>query len=1010
MCFVETLSIWLATAIIHRQLMQLALALARQQTRRDMRARFLSRTPVLVAALALCFASGAAAQEPAAAPDSEPADSSGASVGGISPASAVIITPNDIMGFENSGGWGVTTNSVVSDFSVQSTTIRTQGEAAYAVNNPPSLFKLISRPVAYMASALSGIGNSGALLQLDVEIPCGSKSSNGEQAGTCESESAGWIEGYVSSKSRGLNSVSLGKVSFSKYRAGIYNTIGFTVPESVSSILDHAEFNDLVFNFDVSTPNAIKGAYLFDNLRVHSVELVQKPNGGAPPAGYGGSVDVTVTGNKPVKQSFSLDPVQIPSGLHLKTGTAGKTTVQLEAGVDSHTNFTCTYDADSSDKSGQSYKLTSCTGQNQAGDLISSNWVSVAIEGGEASQQLYAQLVLSPLGDQTGTNLLPAMPTFWGSAESCSPSPVAGKVVTESSSCSSQTAQANKIVTNYFNEVKSANPTPGWIVAPVPDSAKRSADGTPTNFVTDAKTSAAPEDSSDDVTFNTGGDLNPGGSFDAYWKLSGDLTPTAVSGTDENLTQFDAAFTAHGVLFGSDIDVVDAKLTADTDSGETTPAYKPATSSGTLGFYVLGEEIPSNGLTFTPSQGFNVDPSWSQEYDLPPIQIWIFDITLGALVDANLKAEGSASLSGADLSVTPSASLGAHISGGVDLGLVKGDVDAKVNLITLSTPITAQAKWVIDNDPGICADTLDGSLTGDLDVSSGGGQVDLEATFGDCPLCYTDSYTLFKWGALESKSYTLFNDSISTQLFGLPASMCKYPITVKIASPSSGASLSASLPQTLAGAAKPNESTLPYTATYNWTFTPGANAGHYTINAGANTANPTVTFDPPTSGNSSTWTIGLTATTTVRSAGGAVITETASATPVTITVTNLSPGDHIFVSSANNGPATVLPNSRGVLNVGNVPGTITFSGIVADATGTPNTTFTVAPCTWRTLPLECAATAPSTTLTTVGANTSTPYAAWTGFQGGSYLVNMTTTIGTSVFSNTSAVIYGTVLF
>src|SRR5580698_6246072 len=211
MSFVKTLSIWLATAIIDSQLMQLALALARWRSRPDLGARFLLNTAALVVALALFFASGAAAQEPGAAPDSESADSIGAPSGGISPASVAKITPNAIMGFENSGGWGVTTNSVVSDFSVQSTTIRTQGVAAYAVNNPPSLFQLISRPVASTASALAGIGHSGALLQLDVEIPCGSKT------GTCESESAGSIQGYVSSKSLGLQNVSLGNVSFSKY-------------------------------------------------------------------------------------------------------------------------------------------------------------------------------------------------------------------------------------------------------------------------------------------------------------------------------------------------------------------------------------------------------------------------------------------------------------------------------------------------------------------------------------------------------------------------------------------------------------------------------------------------------------------------------------------------------------------------------------------------------------------------------------------------------------------------
>lgn len=733
MNFAQSLSVCLATTIVVYQLKQHALVLARQRTKRCASEGSLLRTGVATIAMVFMFVTNAPAQEPGADSGPPSPQNSDASASNVSPAEAVTITSNDVMGFEKLGTWGVTTNTVGAGFSVQSTSIRTQGSAAYVVNNPPpSLIKLISRPVASSASALAGIGNKGALLQLDVEIPC-------------ISEADGWVEGFVSSKSLGLQKVSVGKVSFGKYRAGIYNTMGFTIPESVSSVLGDAKFDDLVFEFDVSTPHAIDGAYRFDNLRVHSVELVQKPDGVAPPAGYGGSVDVTVTGNKPVKQSFSLDPMQIPSGLHLKTGIAGTTSVKLEAGVDSYTAITCSYTPDNSDKSGQSYEFKSCSGQFQPGDLISSNWVSLAIESGEASQQLYAQLALKPLGDLTGADLLPAMPTFWGTADSCSPSPVAGKVVTRSSSCSSQTAQANSIVTNYFNQVKDANPEPGWIVAPVPESATRSGDGTPTNLLTGAKTAAAPADSSNNIPFDTGGDVNPGGSFDAYWKLSGTLDPTAVTGTNENLTHFDAAFTAHGVLFGNDVDVVDAKVTADSDSGETAPSYKPATSSGTLGFYVFGEEIPSGGITFTPSTGFSVDPSWSQEYDLPPIQIWIFDITLGALVDADLKAEGSASLSGVDLSVTPSASLGAHINGGVDLDIVQGEVDAKVNLITLSTPVSAQAKWVINDDPSICAATLDGSLSGDLNVSSGGGQVDLDATFGLCPLCYTDSYTLFKW-------------------------------------------------------------------------------------------------------------------------------------------------------------------------------------------------------------------------------------------------------------------------
>lgn len=1000
----QTLALWLTASQTFFRRMKLALALARQQiTRKVILAPTQLRAGAGILVAALCLVTCASAQE-AASDTGADADATRPS-----PSEEVIITPNMIMGFEYLGTWSVSTNTMVPGFSVQPTTNRTQGYEAYQVNGAPPLFKLVSRPVASTATTLAGIGNSGAILQLDVNAPSKPEVSTKENSGSCEAGNAGWIEGFVSSKSLGLSNVSLGKVSLSKYRACIYNTIGFTVPESVSSAIGKKEFNDLIFEFEVSSPSGIAGAYLFDNLRVHSVELVQTPKGIAPPAGYGGSVDLTVSGNKPVKQTFTLDPIQIPAGLHLKKGVAGTTMLQLEGGVDSNTAFTCTYIADTSDKSGQSYKLHSCTGAYVAGDLVNSNWVSLLIEGGLASQQVYAQLALRPLGDLTGSALLPAMPTFWGNADTCSPAPVAGKVVTSSTSCASQTKQANQIVTEYFNQVNGAHPSPSWVVAPVPDSATRHADGAPTTHSTE-KPAAVPDDTESDLTFGTGGDLNPGGSFDAYWKLSGDLDPSAVSGTDENLTHFDAAFTAHGVLFGDDIDLVDAKLTADTDSGETTPAYKPATSSGTLGFYVLGEEIPSGGLSFSPSTGFSIDPSWNQEYDLPPIQIWIFDITLGALVDADLKASGSAALSGADLSIVPSASLGAHISGGINIGIAEGNVDAKVNLITLSTPVTAQAKWVLNDDPGICAATLNGSLNGDLEVSSGGGQVDLDATFGYCPFCYTDSWTLFKWGALASKSWTLFSDTLDTQLFGLPASMCKYSIKANIVSPTAGASVSSGLPVTLTGSVTPSETSLPLTTTYKWTFTKGANASTVTVNpAGANSANPTVTFGQPTSGNSSTWTINMTATSTVRSAGGAVITKTASAAPVTITVKALTPGDYISVSSHYNGPAT--QGSNGVWNVGNAPGQITFSGLVDGDTSTPTTTFTVQPCTYINFRNIGACLVNEfgqpTILTPIGANTATPSATWTGFEGGYYLVIMTTTNGSATYATTSAIIYGT---
>jgi hypothetical protein len=981
---------------------------------------------------ALILATGAMAQETKAATETKPTQEPERIVHLSAKPAIFVNNPNPIMGFENLAAWTVTPTSAPSNYSVTLTENRTEGSSAYSVNYPPAVLSLTSAKISSTTAALTGIGNSGATMQLDVQVvpqtmvvdPPTPPEETGEQA--VEAERAGRsltgsqglfatpdttstppILGYVSVPSLGLNNVELGNPVFTNFRAGIYLTINFAVPASLSAALNGQTYSDMTFTFNINRPSAFEGSYLFDNLRVHSVELVQTPTGTPPPTGYGTTLVVDVAGGTPSSGSFPMSPAQIPGSFHLQTGTAGSTSVTYELGLEGNPLFNCTYNPDPADKSNQTYKYQSCTNGYLPGDLVTSNWANLAIQSGTSGQHLHALLSLSPAGTLSGSGLLPPMPTYWGGATGCTPAPVSGKIVTASTSCANQTAVANNIVTTYFNQLNSvqaasASPTKDWIVASIPDAALHTGYGTLQNCC-----AAGP--SPNNLPFSTGGDLNPGGSFDAYWSLTGDLDPTAVTGTDENLTHFDAEFSTHGVLFGEDIDVVDAKLTADTDSGETTPTYKPATSNGTLGFYVFGEEIPSGGLTFSPQTGFSVDPSWNQEYDLPSIEIWIFDITLGAIVDADLKAQGSAALSGADLSVTPTASLGGHIAGGIDLGIASGNVDAKINLITLSAPVTAQAKWVLNTDPSLCAVTLSGGLVGNVTLGSGGGEVDLDATFGVCPFCYTDSYTLVKWNSLVSKTYNLFNDSIDTQLFGLPTSMCKYTDKASIVSPTQGSTLTASLPVTLTGSAAPTENTLAYTATYNWTYTPGANAGTITINpVGANSANPTVTFGPAKNGaTSSTWTIGMSATTTVNSEGGP-IQASAAATPVTVTVSNIKPGVYIGTVTSANGVAVYDP-TVGAVNVGNVPMPISVSGVVSGTTSGLNTTFTVAPCNDGTG--ACTSPGAATVLSTTGATTASPVGTWTsGFSGGYYKITMSTTSGVTNIGSASVVIYGTVLF
>ena len=933
-------------------------------------------------ALAFLFIAGAAAQQPLAPIDS-----------------------NAVMGFENTTTWTVSGNSKLPGV-LTSTTQRTQGNAAYSIANPPNQMKIVSQPIASTATALAGIGDTGALLQIDFLIPV-------QQGNLVNS---GYIQPYVTSKSRNLSKVALPQVFLNNYRAGIYNTIGFAVPDAVRSALGGATYSDLTFEFDISSPGQVTGAYLLDNLRVHSVPLVQSPSGQPPPPGYGGSVNLDVFGvapvaplvsGAPVTGTFHLGPTQIPNGFHLKQGTVGSTTAQLQLGLDGTPTLTCTYGGDPNDPAHQSYILTSCGGGFQAGDLVNANWVSLAILGtfpADPTREIFAQLALNPLGDLAGSNLIPPMPTFWGNSDTCAPAPVTGTVVTFSDSCKTQTAQANKIINDYFTQVNNFKPAPNWIVPPVPDFGLRHGDGLPSNVSASA---LAPLTADPTQTFNTGGHLNQGGTFDAYWNLTGSLSPTAVPNTDENKTHFDATLGAHAVLFGEDVDVAAAKVTADTDSGETTPTYKAATSTGTVGLYVFGTQIVNE--TVNPSTGFSVGPTFGTAYNLPPIQIWIFSITLGATADGSLKASASAAVSGVDLSVTPSVTIGGHALGGINIGIASGGVDAKVNLLTVSTPVTAQAKWVIRTNPSLCDFDLQGSLTGKVTLSSGGGEIDLDATFGICPFCDTESQTLFKWANLASNTWTLFDVTINPTLFELPTSMCSFPVSVNIVSPANNANLSSGLPITLQGSAKPNDSMLPVAnTTYTWTYTPGANAS---TTSGATTgANPVVTFGAPTSGSTSTWTIGLSATVTVTDSQNHPVTSTASATPATVTVSSLSTGVYISqVVSAVTGPG--VPDSNGVIVVNNGDtglgtvgtGDISISGLVQGIGGALNTTFTVASCSdvnGNYYTATCSSPGAATTLTTTNATTTSPSAIWPGASNGTrpagtYKITMTTTDGGS---------------
>src|ERR1700677_2116873 len=234
--------------------------------------RYKSTPPLItagisVAVIALFSYNHSDAQETASVPDS----SSVASVTLPAPVQDV----NPIMGFENPALWSVRVKAGNPYSNVKSTNVRTQGSAALEVINPPSEIVVTSSPVASNVTALAGVGNSGAILQLDVRVQPDGLPPLASEEQSPNTTNADFIEGFVSVKSLGLNNVPLGQVQFQKFRPGIYNTIGFSIPESLASALKDATFTDMVFEFAITAPENVDGAYMFDNLRVHSVTLVQ---------------------------------------------------------------------------------------------------------------------------------------------------------------------------------------------------------------------------------------------------------------------------------------------------------------------------------------------------------------------------------------------------------------------------------------------------------------------------------------------------------------------------------------------------------------------------------------------------------------------------------------------------------------------------------------------------------------------------------------------------------------
>lgn len=754
------------------------------------------------------------------------------------------VAPDTILGFESTAGWSLDSGHATS------TTIRTQGAEAYAAATSDDHFSLRSANVASTAAGLVGITDPASSFNVDVMLPAG-----------LPGQRYGWVELTVRAPSRGLDDTTLTRVDLAGVKAGQYTTLQFAIPDYVRRALadggmSHA-YDDLSFRIDVHVEaddcDRDSFVYLFDNLRVHSPST--------PPPGGGQSIDLVAqlayspTTSTPATATFPVGVIQVPQSFHVKLGAAGTGTVALDLGFDGTPSFTCTYAAD---PGGASYSLASCGSGAKAGDLVSADWARLTIVGGDptaGTTKIRAQLAENPVGDTLGSNVIPPMPTFWGDTPT----------------------DINQIVTAYFD---AANATPAkqetWIQAPVPEFAQQSGTGAPYNNL-----NGPPPPN--DPPFDQEGHMNPGGTWDAYWRLNGSLSTSTTN--NDNTTHFDAALSVHAVAFGNDETVVSLNTTIDTETGQFDGT---SSATGTLELYVFGNDV--GGGSASPQTGFNFNLSESDNFDLPPITIWIFDITVGLNATAGVTANGSLSAAGFDVTCTPSASVGAHLEGDVSIGIASGGVSADIQLIKVSTPVSASANWVFNLDPGSCNASLAFDLTGQAQISTLGGNVELEATLGVCPFCWQDSWPLFSWKGIDLGTVPLFNFQESAQIFSFPSSLCVEPITVSITPPSPPVFVgtattivgSASLP----GVGQQLPQTLPCSV-LSWSSSDSADLISYPTDD----CNPQFTFNPA---DLSPRTITANAADAYGDTGSNSITVDVSAIPSTLTAQIEQPANNAY--------------------------------------------------------------------------------------------------------------------
>ncbi len=662
--------------------------------------------------------------------------------------STVVVASDDILGFEKTPGW--TWTSTGQRLSER----RTTGLQSFALDAPAFETHLTSQKVSSTAKGLANLADASSQFALDIML--------GETVKNPTATS--YVQLKVKSAARGLAQTDLGKISLKDLPPGVFKTVKWAIPASVRSKLGGATYTDLIFDLYIHPFDCPSDTIRIDSLRVKSPT--------AAPAGAGVSLDLIAQRTYgpevsfPGESHFAAGVVQIPQSFHVKLGKSGPATntTKLELGYGKTIAYSCTYAAGNVGGTGKSYDFKSCTGGGKVGDLVTADFARLTIVKGDATAgttKIRAQLAGNPLGDESGRGLVPAMPTFWGDVP----------------------AEINQIINDYSTALNAPKKTQErYIAFPVPEFALQHGDGSPRDML-DPNLPPIPND----PPFNKEGHMNPGsGTWDAWWALAGNLTFDGAN--NHNTSRLEANLSGNVLVWGFPVTVAAMQLVVDTDSGQiTSSGLGTPTSHGSLHMFLFGAELPGGGET-TAQTGFVYALGDSRTYNAPTIHAWIFSITAGVFAGAGVTSTGDLRLDGFHVAVRPYLNVGAHLAGGIDLGIASGGVDVKIYLLDVHAPIDASLTWTIHTQPTDCNAYLDFLLKADLQLTALGGSADLYATFGPCPFCDHESWNLLRWKGTDLGTQELFNFPMTAAKFPLPdVSACHQNLRVEVTAPSAGA-------------------------------------------------------------------------------------------------------------------------------------------------------------------------------------------------------------------------------